>query len=124
MLVRRIVIFASLPYGLMLGAMLALALAPGGSAWPPMSLSIVTSIFPHLRVALASGHGIDEVYLWLIAVAVSIVIAVWTSLLSRERSFGVACEIYTSLTLAEIIVVWLLVRLYGDPWGIFRSDLL
>jgi hypothetical protein len=64
------------------------------------------------------------VYLWLIAVAVSIVIAVWTSLLSRERSFGLACAIYAGLTIAEIIIVWLLIRLYGDPWGIFRSDLL
>jgi hypothetical protein len=124
MQVRRIIIFASLPYGLLLGAMLALALARNGSAWPPIFLAVVTSIFPHLRVALASGHGVDEVYLWLIAVAVSIVIAVWTSLLSRERSFGVACTTYAGLTLAEIIVVWLLVRLYGDPWGIFGSDLL
>ena len=62
-------------------------------------------------------------HLWLIAVAVSIVIAVWASLLSRERSFGAACAIYAGLTLAEIIVVALLVRIYGDPWGIFRSEL-
>lgn len=124
MLVRRIVIFSALPYGLLLCAVLALALAPGASRWPLVLLAIVTSIFPHLRVALASGQGIDEVYLWLIAVAVSIVIAVWASLLSRERSFGVACTIYAALTLAEIIVVALLVRLYGDPWGIFRSNLL
>jgi hypothetical protein len=124
MLLRRIVIFSALPYGLLLCAVLGLELASGGSRWPLVLFAIVTSVFPHLRVALASGHGIDEVYLWLIAVAVSIVIAVWASLLSRERSFGAACAIYAGLTLAEVIIVALLVRIYGDPWGIFRSDLL
>jgi hypothetical protein len=124
MLVRRIVIFSALPYGLLLCAMLALAWAPAGSGWPPILLAVVTSVFPHLRVALASGHGVDEVYMWLIAVAVGIVIAVWASLLGRERSFGVACAAYAGLTIAEIIVIALLVRIYGDPWGIFRSDLL
>ena len=124
MLVRRIVIFSALPYGLLLCAALARALASGGSHWPLVLLAIVTSVFPHLRVALASGHGIDEVYLWLIAVAVGLFIAVWASLISRERSFGVACAIYAGLTLAEIIVVDILVRLYGDPWGIFQTNLL
>ena len=124
MLVRRIVIFAALPYGLLLCALLALALLPGRSHWPLILLAVVTSAFPHLRVALASGHGIDEVYLWLIAAAVSILIAVWTSLLSRQRSFGVACGTYLGLTLAEIILVAIMIRVYGDPWGIFQSDLL
>jgi len=124
MLVRRIVIFSALPYGLLLCAMLALASASTGSRWPHIFFAVVTFIFPHLRVALATGHGIDEAYLWLIAVAVSIVMAVWASLLSRERSFGVACTIYAGLTLAEIALVAILVRLYGDPWGIFGADLL
>jgi hypothetical protein len=92
--------------------------------WPLVLLAIVTSAFPHLRVALASGHGIDEIYLWLIAAAVGLFIAVWASLISRERSFGGACAIYAGLTLAEIIVVEILVRLYGDPWGIFQTNLL
>ena len=124
MLVRRIVIFSALPYGLLLCAVLALAGAPSGSHWPPTFLTVVTTVFPHLRVAMASGHGIDEAYLWLIAAAVSLLIAVWTSLLSRERSFGVACGIYAGLTLAEIILVGILTRLYGDPWGIFQPTLL
>jgi hypothetical protein len=123
MLVRRIVIFAALPYGLLLCALLALALAPGGSQWPQVFLAIITSIFPHLRVALATGHGIDETYLWLIAAAVSIVIAVWAGLLSRGRSFGFACGIYLGLTVAEILLVAILVRLHGDPWGIFQPKL-
>jgi len=122
MLVRRIVIFAALPYGLLLCALLGLALSPG-SRWPEVFLAVITSIFPHLRVALATGHGIDEVYLWLIAAAVSIVIAVWASLLSRERSFGFACGIYLGLTVAEILLVAILVRVHGDPWGIFQPNL-
>jgi hypothetical protein len=124
MLVRRIVIFSALPYGLLLCAALARALAPGSSHWPLILIAIVTSVFPHLRVALASSEVVDEVYLWLIAVAVGLLIAVWASLISRERSFGVACAIYAGLTLAEIIVVDILVRLYGDPWGIFQTNLL
>ena len=124
MLVRRIVIFSALPYGLLLCAVLALAGAPSGSRWPSTFLAVLTTVFPHLRVALASGHGIDEAYLWLIAAAVSLLIAVWTSLLSRERSLGVACGIYAGLTLAEIILVGILTRLYGDPWGIFQPNLL
>jgi hypothetical protein len=124
MLIRRIVIFAALPYGLLLCALLAIAAEPSGSHWPQVFLATVVSIFPHLRVALASGHEIDEVYLWLIAMTVGILIAVWTSLLSRGHSFGVACAIFAGLTLAEIILVELLLRLYGDPWGILRSDLL
>jgi len=122
MLVRRIVIFAALPYGLLLCALLALALLPG-SRWPEGFLAVITSIFPHLRVALATGHGIDEAYLWLIAAAVSIVIAVWASLLSRERSFGFACGIYLGLTVAEILLVAILMRVHGDPWGIFQANL-
>jgi hypothetical protein len=124
MLVRRIVIFSALPYGLLLCAALARASAPGSSHWPLILVAIVTSVFPHLRVALAPGQVVDEVYLWLIAVAVGLFIAVWASLISRERSFGVACAIYAGLTLAEIIVVDILVRLYGDPWGIFQTNLL
>ena len=124
MLVRRIVIFSALPYALLLCAVLALAGAPSGSHWPPIFLAVVTTVFPHLRVALASGHGIDEAYLWLIAAAVSLLIAVWTSLLSRERSLGFAGGIYAGLTLAEIILVGILTRLYGDPWGIFQPNLL
>jgi hypothetical protein len=124
MLVRRIVIFSALPYGLLLCAALARAFAPSSSHWPLILLAVVTSAFPQLRVALASGQAVDEVYLWLVAGAVSIFIAVWASLLSRERTFGVAFAIYVGLTLAEIIVVAILVRLYGDPWGIFRPNLL
>jgi hypothetical protein len=122
MLVRRIVIFAALPYGLLLCGMLGLTLPLDWSRRALFLLIIVTTIFPHLRVALASGHGIDEVYLWLIAAAVSIVIAVWASLLSRGRSFGVACAIYAGLTLAEIILAAILLRLYG--WAILQPNVL
>jgi hypothetical protein len=123
MVIRRVVIFAALPYGLLLCALLALAAEPSGSHWPRVFLATVVSIFPHLRVALASGHEIDEVYLWLIAMSIGILVAVWTSLLSRGRSFGAACVMYIGLTLAEVILVDILVRLYGDPWGLFQSDL-
>lgn len=123
MVIRRIVIFAALPYGLLLCALLAIASQASGSRWPQILLAIVVSIFPHLRVALATGQAIDAVYLWLIAMAVGLVVAVWTSLLSRGRSFGAACGIFIALTLAEVILVDLLVRLYGDPWGIFHTDL-
>jgi hypothetical protein len=124
MLIRRIVIFAALPYGLLLCGLLGLAAEPSGSHWPAFFLTVVTTVFPHLRVALASGHGINEIYLWLIAAGVSIVIAIWTSLLSRGRSLGVAVATYAGLTLAEIILVAILLRLYGDPWGIFQMNLL
>jgi hypothetical protein len=122
MLVRRIVIFSALPYGLLLCALLGFALPPSGSRWALIFLGIVTSVFPHLKVALATGHGINEAYLWLIAAAVSLVIAVWTSLLSRERSFGAACAIYAGLTVAEVALVGIMLRIYGDPWGVFQSN--